>query len=127
MLFVKRLFAIYKNHSWECFAVFSLLYVGILVAGAAIFKRIEEPAEVASYLELKSLRSEFLNKLNTRCSGVTEEDLDLFLRTAIKYGGQKISIFSNETSEPNWSMGQALFFAGTIITTLGNSFLFLLT
>lgn len=50
---------------------------------------------------------------------ISDEDLEEFIREILKANGNGISVLRNATSELNWSFGQALFFASTVITTIG--------
>lgn len=122
MLYVRRLFDLYRENTWQCVTVFFVLYFVVLLGGAAIFKWIEEPAELSSLQKLRAERDLFMKKIrnaSVNSSAVTEKDVDDFARAVLYHGFQKITLFNNVSSESNWGLGQAIFFTGTIITTLG--------
>ena len=48
-----------------------------------------------------------------------DTELESFITRIIEANSRGISAISNLTVEPNWSFGQAVFFAGTVLTTIG--------
>ena len=51
----------------------------------------------------------------------TDAELEAFILEVIDANNRGVSAARNvTTTEPNWSFGQSLFFAGTILTTIGN-------
>ena len=50
---------------------------------------------------------------------VTDAELEEFVVHIIEANNRGVSAVKNVSSEPNWSFGQSLFFAGTILTTIG--------
>ncbi|CAJ0582709.1 unnamed protein product, partial [Mesorhabditis spiculigera] len=88
-----------------------------LFIGAMVFCRIESPLErieMETYLEYRAKWTERLVGL-----GIREADIDqLFvdIRDASLNG---IWMEKNVTNDPNWTLGSAFFFAGTLITTVG--------
>ena len=48
-----------------------------------------------------------------------DAELEEFIVAIIKANNRGVSAARNVSSEPNWSFGQSLFFAGTILTTIG--------
>ena len=53
----------------------------------------------------------YISKLDT--------DLEEFIVKILEANNRGISAISNLTVEPNWSFGQAVFFSGTVLTTIG--------
>ena len=49
-----------------------------------------------------------------------DSDLELFITRIVEANNRGISAITNLTVEPNWSFGQAVFFSGTVLTTIGN-------
>ena len=49
----------------------------------------------------------------------TDAELEEFVVHIIEANNRGVSAAKNVSSEPNWSFGQSLFFAGTILTTIG--------
>ena len=45
--------------------------------------------------------------------------MEAFITRIIKANNRGISAITNLTVEPNWSFGQAVFFSGTVLTTIG--------
>lgn len=45
--------------------------------------------------------------------------MEAFISRIIKANNRGISAITNLTVEPNWSFGQAVFFSGTVLTTIG--------
>lgn len=52
---------------------------------------------------------------------ITEQELDSLLMEVVKATNRGVAVARNVSSEPNWSFGQSFFFAGTVVTTIGNS------
>ena len=48
-----------------------------------------------------------------------EQELEDFIVAIVKANNRGVSAAANASGEPNWSFGQSLFFAGTILTTIG--------
>jgi potassium channel subfamily K member 1 len=118
-----------------CLCVFYLLYLFI---GAAIFSAIEYSNEKDIIENLKSKRQEFFQKHKGCLTGKTNEsssllqqshyqffnlsldsDLEAFIARIVAANSRGISAIENLTVEPNWSYGQAVFFSGTVLTTIG--------
>ncbi|MRC56990.1 hypothetical protein GH877_30545, partial [Bacillus thuringiensis] len=64
---------------------------------------------------VRERRQQFL--LNYSC--IQDAELEEFIVAIINANNRGVSAARNVTSEPNWSFGQSLFFAGTILTTIG--------
>ena len=45
--------------------------------------------------------------------------MEAFITKIIEANNRGISAITNLTVEPNWSFGQAVFFSGTVLTTIG--------
>lgn len=94
-----------------------IVFVGYLCAGAAIFQVLEGPEESKSVTEMKEARESFAD-ISREC--VSEEELERFIEKVVLAANRGVSATRNVTmSEPNWSFGQALFFASTVLTTIG--------
>jgi potassium channel subfamily K protein 1 len=100
--------------------VFYILY---LFLGAAVFSAIESSNEKQIIENVKAKRQEFL-ELHRQC--LNESDLEMFIKRIVDANNKGITAVSNLTVEPNWSYGQAVFFAGTVLTTIGTLFFFFL-
>uniref|UniRef100_A0A3B5A6R3 Uncharacterized LOC103374332 n=1 Tax=Stegastes partitus TaxID=144197 RepID=A0A3B5A6R3_9TELE len=85
-----------------------------LVMGALVFLTLETPGESLAHKNLLQTQEDFLS--NNSC--VTESDFDtLGLVSAVKAGLDVSNLPSNLTTR--WDMASAIFFCGTIITTIG--------
>lgn len=91
-------------------------YLIYLFIGAAIFSSIEYSNEQEIIENLKTKRAEFLLK-NKPC--LNDSDLEAFISRIVAANNRGISAIANLTVEPNWSFGQAVFFSGTVLTTIG--------
>lgn len=87
-----------------------------LFIGAAIFSSIEYSNERDIIDNLKSVRQQFVSKVK-HC--VNDSVLEAFISRIIEANSKGISAINNLTVEPNWSYGQAVFFSGTVLTTIG--------
>ena len=45
--------------------------------------------------------------------------MELFISRILQANSRGISAINNLKVEPNWSFGQAVFFSGTVLTTIG--------
>jgi potassium channel subfamily K protein 1 len=50
---------------------------------------------------------------------LSDGELEAFIVEIVKASERGVSAIQNVSSEPNWGFGQSLFFAGTILTTIG--------
>lgn len=99
------------------FIVLIIVYVFYLVIGAAIFSSIEGPYEKRVVSDVISKRDAFLAKYPC----VDDLDLEEFIKVVVRARDQGISPMRNVTI-PSWEFGSAFFFAGTVITTIGEFF-----
>ncbi|KAL4647459.1 potassium channel subfamily K member 6 [Arapaima gigas] len=93
---------------------FTIFYIVYLLFGALVFSSIEGPEEERLRGEILFLKAEFANE---SCVNLTA--LENFLErvlTANKYG---VSIVRNSSTASNWDLVSALFFANTLVTTVG--------
>lgn len=51
-----------------------------------------------------------------------DENLEAFIQQVMYANRRGVSASRNVSTEPNWSIGQAVFFAGTVLTTIGKTF-----
>lgn len=92
-------------------------YILYLIIGASVFSAIEGPQERTLVKEIRRYREKFA--LDTR-KCLTEEELESFINIIVRAANRGVSASKNVTiSEPNWSFGQSLFFATTVLTTIG--------
>ncbi|CAD5121554.1 DgyrCDS10053 [Dimorphilus gyrociliatus] len=96
--------------------ILGAFYALYLVIGASVFCAIEGPDENKRKQELKDIRKTFLEG-HTSC--ITDGELEAFIEKIVEAQNRGVSAIKNVTSESNWSFGQSLFFAGTILTTIG--------
>uniref|UniRef100_A0A8C4QG56 Potassium two pore domain channel subfamily K member 10 n=1 Tax=Eptatretus burgeri TaxID=7764 RepID=A0A8C4QG56_EPTBU len=96
-------------------AVFTLVLV-YLVLGGVVFWALEKPLESRLQLTVVNSKVAFLN----RHTCVASDELEQLIHTitiAVKGGVNPIANSTNVTS--HWGLGDAFFFAGTVITTIG--------
>ncbi|CAG0896265.1 unnamed protein product [Darwinula stevensoni] len=97
---------------------FAIAFLSYLCIGALIFGLVESPAEHKIEEELLEKKQLFLNL--HPC--VTEDALEELIELIEKANNRGVSASRNFTREPNWSFGQAFFFSGTVVTTIGRKF-----
>ncbi|XP_064623627.1 potassium channel subfamily K member 1-like isoform X2 [Lineus longissimus] len=87
-----------------------------ILLGAYIFQLIEKPIEDELRACVQDIRADFL-KGHSQC--MTDGELEAFIVEIVKASERGVSAIYNVSSEPNWSFGQSIFFAGTVLTTIG--------
>ncbi|XP_069017580.1 potassium channel subfamily K member 6 [Embiotoca jacksoni] len=100
--------------SWLLLTGFVLFYVIYLLFGALVFSSIERPVEDKLRHDMEVLKQDFLNQ-----SCVNAASLERFLvqvLTANKYG---VSVLRNSSFTSNWDLASSMFFANTLVTTVG--------
>lgn len=91
-------------------------YVLFLFAGAIIFYLLEGPHETSMDKELNDFIEQFRQRHNA-C--VADSDLNGFIQVISRFNDKGIPATRNVTREQNWSFGQSVFYAGTVLTTIG--------
>ncbi|XP_066540541.1 potassium channel subfamily K member 6 [Hoplias malabaricus] len=91
-----------------------LSYIVYLLLGALIFSAIERPVEESLHLELNTLKDEIL-----QLSCVNASTLDDFLEKVLKANKYGVSVLRNASFVSNWDFASSLFFANTLVTTVG--------
>uniref|UniRef100_UPI0037E976F1 potassium channel subfamily K member 6 n=1 Tax=Semicossyphus pulcher TaxID=241346 RepID=UPI0037E976F1 len=102
------------GRSWLLLTGFILFYIIYLLFGALVFSSIERPVEDQLRNDMEALKQEFLNQ-----SCVNAASLERFLvkvLTANKYG---VSVLRNSSFTSNWDLTSSMFFANTLVTTVG--------
>lgn len=102
------------GRSWLLLTGFILFYIIYLLFGALVFSSIERPVEDKLRRDMELLKQEFLNQ-----SCVNAASLERFLvqvLTANKYG---VSVLRNSSVNSNWDLASSMFFANTLVTTVG--------
>ncbi|XP_051579856.1 potassium channel subfamily K member 6-like [Myxocyprinus asiaticus] len=100
----------------SCFVLlgFILAYITYLLLGALIFSAIERPVEEDLKADLSILKSEFLN-----LSCINATALEVFLERILQANKYGVSILENASVRTNWDLASSLFFANTMVTTVG--------
>lgn len=100
----------------SCFVLsgFILAYITYLILGALVFSAIERPVEESLKSDLNSLKAEFLN-----LSCINATALESFLDRVLKANKYGVSVLENASLRTNWDLASSLFFANTMVTTVG--------
>ncbi|KAJ7990333.1 hypothetical protein DPEC_G00299210 [Dallia pectoralis] len=100
--------------SWVLLTGFILFYITYLMLGALVFSTIERPVEDMLKTDIKALKEEFLNQ-----SCVNATSLDTFLKRVLEANTYGISVLPNSSARSSWDLASSLFFANTLVTTVG--------
>ncbi|XP_067131134.1 potassium channel subfamily K member 6-like [Centruroides vittatus] len=110
----KRIFCIRRSNA--LLLLLTVFYVLYLIIGGAIFMKSEGPVEIQLKQSLLTLRNEFASK--HPC--VTEEALEHLIVSVVNARDQGIVVIQNVSDVRNkWEFGESIFFATTLITTIG--------
>lgn len=95
-------------------------YAGYLALGALLVARLERPHEARLRAELGTLREQLLR--HSPC--VAAHALDAFVERVLAAGRLGRAALANASgaanaSDPAWDFASALFFASTLVTTVG--------
>uniref|UniRef100_A0A8D3BEE9 Potassium channel subfamily K member n=1 Tax=Scophthalmus maximus TaxID=52904 RepID=A0A8D3BEE9_SCOMX len=102
------------GRSWLLLTGFVLFYVIYLLFGALVFSSIERPVEDKLRRDMEALKRDFLNQ--SCLSAASLERFLLQVLTANKYG---VSVLRNASATSNWDLASSMFFANTLVTTVG--------
>ncbi|KAM6186716.1 potassium channel subfamily K member 16 [Rhynchocyon petersi] len=92
-----------------------LVYVCYLLLGATIFQLLEKQAEAQSRNQFQIEKLHFLE--NYTC--LDQRALEQFVQVIMEAWVKGVNPKGNSTNPSNWDFGSSLFFAGTIVTTIG--------
>lgn len=107
-------FGVCRGSPW-LLSVYCMLYISYLMFGALVFSTVETPGETQLRHRMLELRNAFL----TQYPCVQDAALEDLIREVVRASNRGVSAERNVTGEPNWSFGQSLFFASTVVTTIG--------
>jgi potassium channel subfamily K protein 1 len=93
-----------------------LFYIFYLFFGALMFDAVESPHEAKIVKNLNDYVKKFRLKHN---SCLTDDELTDFIRIVSIANNRGVPASRNVSKEPSWSFGQAVFFSGTVLTTIG--------
>ncbi|CAL8362915.1 unnamed protein product [Merluccius merluccius] len=102
------------NKSWLLLLGFILFYIIYLLVGALVFSSIERPVEERMRRDILDMRRDFLNQTCINASA-----LDAFLLQVLSANGYGVSVLRNSSVGSNWDLASAMFFANTLVTTVG--------
>jgi len=93
-----------------------IIYMIYLFFGASVFDAIESPHEARIIRELNEYVRQF--RL-THSDCLTDEELNSFVKLVSSANEKGISPLNNVSSDQRWTIGQSVFFAGTVLSTIG--------
>ncbi|KAJ3590635.1 hypothetical protein NHX12_008585 [Muraenolepis orangiensis] len=93
---------------------FLLFYVIYLLFGALVFSSIEGPVEERVRNDILTMQREFLNQTGINATALQDFLVKVF--SANKYG---VSVLQNSSVSSNWDLASSMFFANTLVTTVG--------
>lgn len=100
--------------SWLLLTGFVVFYIIYLLFGALAFSTIERPEEDRLRHEMETLKQEFLNQSCTSAAS-----LELFLLKVLRAHKSGMSVLLNASRQSNWDLTSSMFFANTLVTTVG--------
>lgn len=103
-----------SGKSWLLLTGCVVFYVIYLLFGALVFSTIERPMEEKLLQELEVLKQEFLNE-----SCASSASLERLLAKALAASRSGVSVLKNGSSPSNWDLASSMFFANTLVTTVG--------
>ncbi len=106
----------FENIANNRLALLLVFYIIYLFMGAAVFDAVEKPHEIKITQELNEFIQRFKNNYN---SCISELDLNSFIQLISISNDKGVRATNNVTREPNWSFGQSVFYASTVLTTIG--------
>ncbi|XP_072285992.1 potassium channel subfamily K member 6 [Pyxicephalus adspersus] len=101
--------------SWLVLTLLVGGYLIYLLLGAWVVSSIESPYEENLRNELKQLKQVFLH--DSPC--VNESRLEAFLERVISANKFGVSVLNNASNESQWDLASSMFFASTLVTTVG--------
>lgn len=102
------------GRSWLLLTGFVLFYIIYLLFGALVFSSIERPVEEQLRRDMDALRRDFLNR-----SCVNATALEAFLSKVLRANKYGVSVLRNASSASSWDLASSMFFANTLVTTVG--------
>ncbi|CAL1570098.1 unnamed protein product [Knipowitschia caucasica] len=102
------------GRSWVLLSGFLLFYIIYLLFGALVLSSIERPEEERVRAELQQLREQFMNH-----SCATEQALESFLTRVLQAHRSGVSVLQTVHQPSNWDLTSAMFYANTLVTTVG--------
>ncbi|CAL8352546.1 unnamed protein product [Lota lota] len=102
------------SKSWLLLLGFVLFYVIYLLFGALVFSSVERPVEDQLRNDIINMQKEFLNQ--TCINATVLEEFLIKVLSASEYG---VSVLRNSSLSSNWDMASSMFFANTLVTTVG--------
>lgn len=103
-----------SGKSWLLLTGCVVFYVIYLLFGALVFSTIERPMEEKLLQELEVLKQEFLNE-----SCASPASLERLLAKALAASRSGVSVLRNSSSPSSWDLASSMFFANTLVTTVG--------
>ncbi|XP_029965293.1 potassium channel subfamily K member 6 [Salarias fasciatus] len=100
--------------SWLLLTGFIVFYIIYLLFGALVFSSLERPVEERLRADMELLKRDFLNQ-----SCVSSAALDAFLLKVLSANKFGVSALRNESSGSSWDLASSMFFANTLVTTVG--------
>ncbi|KAG8448741.1 hypothetical protein GDO86_015708 [Hymenochirus boettgeri] len=100
---------------WLLLTLLVCAYVTYLLLGALVVSVIESPYEADLREELRHLKRVFLNE--SPCVNVSS--LEAFLEKVISANKYGVSVLHNSSNDSKWDLASSLFFASTLVTTVG--------
>lgn len=100
--------------SWLLLTGCVVFYIIYLLFGALVFSTIERPMEEKLLHDLEALKEEFLNQ-----SCVNPASLERLLAKVLAANKYGVSVLRNTSAPSNWDLASSMFFANTLVTTIG--------